>query len=167
MWYLICQLHGYQFFFTEADDLLIRQDHSSDRLRPSSAREELFDVLLRDFSALPKSLNKTDFDNYGVINVSPPVVPNPYLPTFRIFTYNITGIAGSDITEDLKKKKKKKGSKRRHGHRRGDHEDKKTLCKKLEYRDTWKCQLNEPWYSDPESPSRTNTLWSPLGYAQV
>jgi endopolyphosphatase len=129
----------------------------------SSAKEELFDILLKDFAALPAT---PKIDNYAVINVSPPVVPNPYLPTFRIFSYNITGAEQvPNAQNSKKKKKKKKKKKRRHGHHRGDHRDKKSYCK--EHQDTWKCRLDQPWHSDPGSPSRTNTLWSPLGYAQV
>lgn len=120
----------------------------------ASNHDDLYDTLLQDFSALPKSSKKTDLDGYAVINVSPPVVPNPYLPTYRVFAYNVSNIAGSS-------------SKRKHGHHRGGGTDKKTLCKQAAYQDSWKCQLNDPWYSDPDSPSRTNQQWTPLGYAQV
>lgn len=106
-----------------------------------------------------------------MINVSQPVVPNPYLPTFRIFSYNTSeGSTDTDdgqSNEDRKKKKKKKGTKRKHGHRRGDHGNKDHHCKEEPYRDSWKCHLNDTWYSDPDSPSRSNQQWTGLGYAQV
>jgi endopolyphosphatase len=149
-----------QFFFLEAIDLLLNE--------PAKVRAEddLCNALLQDFGQLPKGKN-TNYDNYGVINVSPPVVPNPYVPTFRIFAYNVTG-AETALQEKKKKKKKKKkkGPKRRHRHNRGGHGD-KAQCKDEPYRDTWKCNLNESWFSDSDAPSRTNTLWSGLGYAQV
>ncbi|THH14677.1 hypothetical protein EW146_g5681 [Bondarzewia mesenterica] len=150
------------FFFLEADDLQFPSDGVGVEAvgdgPAASAHDELFDMLLKDFSELPKNAKKVNFDDYGVVNVSPSVVPNPYLPSFRIFSYNVTGA-------DAHVQRVKKGSKRKHGHRRGGR-SRETLCKKAGYRNSWRCQLREPWYSDPESPSRRNTLWTPLGYAQ-
>jgi endopolyphosphatase len=150
-----------QFFLLESGDL---EFPSKSGLTPdkfmSRAHDGLYDSLINDFGDLPKK-GKTDHDNYGVVNVSPSVVPNPYLPSFRIYTYNITH-AGD--TGNMKKKKK--SSKRKHGHRRGDG-NKAELCKKKRYKDSWRCKLDEPWNSDPDAPSRLNSLWSPLGYAQV
>ncbi|KAJ7771372.1 hypothetical protein DFH07DRAFT_953545 [Mycena maculata] len=48
----------------------------------------------------------------------------------------------------------------------GDSKDKEKQCKLDEYRETWKCKLNESWHSDPDAPSRSNQLWTPLGYVQ-
>jgi endopolyphosphatase len=106
----------------------------------------------------PKDL---DFADYAIVNVAPPVVPNPYLPAFRVFAYNISAGDDTEIMKTIM------GKKRRHGHRRGDHDDKASYCRKEIYRETWKCYLNESWHSDPESPSRNNKQWTPLGYAQV
>lgn len=79
---------------------------------------------------------------------------NPYVPALRVFSYNVTGYTDSYAEAE----KKKKGSKRKHSHR----DD----CKKDDKR--WGCRLpHEKWHSDAESPSRKNTLWSPLGYSQV
>jgi endopolyphosphatase len=128
---------------------------------PAKARashEDLCDAILDDFSRLPKAKD-VKLDEYAVINVSPPVVPNPYVPTFRVFAYNVTG-----SRQDLMGKKK---GGRTPGHHRGNHGNKAKLCKEERYRDSWKCHLNSSWHSDPEAPSRTNRLWSPLGYAQV
>jgi len=151
------------FFLLEAGDL---QFPSESGLTPDEARSEghdgLFDSLVNDFGDLPKKA-KTDYDDYGVVNISPSVVPNPYLPSFRIYTYNVTH-AGDRA--NMKKKKKKKSPKRKHGHRRGKG-NKAELCKKKRYKDSWRCRLDEPWHSDPNAPSRVNTLWSPLGYGQV
>lgn len=119
---------------------------------------ELYETLLTEFAALPKESKNVSMDDYAVVNVSPPVVPNPYLPTFRIFTYNVTG--GSDQVTSITKE-------RHHGHRRGNHGNKDVHCKTEPYENSWKCHLNETWHSDPESPSRSNKLWTPLGYAQV
>ncbi|KAF8897542.1 endopolyphosphatase [Infundibulicybe gibba] len=139
-------------FFVEAIDLqLVEGPHNSTYM-------DLYDTLLVEFDALPKSAKATNMDDYAVINVAPPVVPNPYVPTFRVFSYNISG-AGHDGDPTEQKKRK-------HGHHRGDHGNKAAKCKTEPYRNTWKCHLNESWYSDPHSPSRTNRLWTPLGYAQ-
>jgi len=157
--HLYGHMNNDHFFLLEAEDL---QFPSQSDLTPadsvvSEANNGLYDSLVNDFGDLPKK-GKTDYSNYGVVNVAPSVVPNPYLPSFRIYTYNITQ-ARSET--NLKKKK----SKRKHGHRRGDG-NKEELCKKKKYKNSWRCRLDEPWYSDPDAPSRVNTLWSPLGYAQ-
>jgi len=156
--HLYGHMNNDHFFLLEAEDL---QFPSESDLTPAdgvvSAARGLYDTLVNDFGDLPKK-GKTDYDNYGVVNVAPSLVPNPYLPSFRIFTYNIT-----QARSETKLKKKK--NKRKHGHRRGNG-SKEELCKKKKYEDSWRCKLDEPWYSDPEAPSRVNTLWSPLGYAQ-
>jgi len=94
-------------------------------------------------------------DDYAVVNVGPSVVPNPYLPSFRIYSYNTTGGKGASGQE-----------KRRHGHRRGSDGNNAT-CQSDKYADTWRCHLNREWHSDAKSPSRSNRQWTPLGYAQV
>ena len=126
----------------------------------------LFETLLEEFSALPKSAKDTKYEEYAVVNVGPSVVPNPYVPTFRIFSYNITEV-NVESWNAAQKKKKKEGLKRRHGHHRGDRGNKTIHCKTEEYQDTWRCHLDNPWYSDPSAPSRANERWTPLGYAQV
>ena len=122
----------------------------------SQAKISLFETLLQEFATLPKSPKAKEYDNYVAVNVGPAIVPNPYIPSFRIFSYNTS-------TEALSTQ----GKKRKHGHRRGDRKDKETHCRMDEYKDSWKCHLDEPWFSDPNSPSRRNQRWSPLGYAQV
>ncbi|KAJ7700104.1 hypothetical protein B0H17DRAFT_279239 [Mycena rosella] len=145
--HLYGHMNADHFFFLEANDLELIEP-------PKVANDgDLFETLLTDFAAIPKAKD-IDLDNYAVINVSPSVVPNPYLPSFRVFSYNVTGAPTSRL----------KG--RKHGHHRGDRKNKETQCKLDEYRETWKCQLNESWHSDPNAPSRSNQLWTPLGYAQ-
>lgn len=147
-----------QFFLLEAGDLDFpsKSDLTPTDKVTSEANDRLYYSLIDDFGELPKK-GKTDLDNYGVVNVAPSVVPNPYLPSFRIYTYNVTH-AGDNV--EMKKKKRK------HGHRRGKG-NKAELCKKKAYKNSWRCKLDQPWHSDPDAPSRMNTLWSPLGYAQV
>ncbi|THV08536.1 hypothetical protein K435DRAFT_641814, partial [Dendrothele bispora CBS 962.96] len=155
---IVGHLYGHMnadhFFFLEADDLELDLPESS-----TSSHDDLSDQLLTDFANIPKA-SKIDLDGYAVINVSPPVVPNPYLPTFRVFAYNVTG------AEDLSTGRRKLKKDRKPGHHRGRHGDKKKLCKQEPYKNSWKCHLNEAWHSDSDAPSRTNQLWSPLGYAQ-
>ncbi|KAJ8456328.1 hypothetical protein ONZ45_g18763 [Pleurotus djamor] len=138
------------FTFVEAEDLQIVEPP-----RVAGGKEELWKDLLQEFAALPKAKD-LDYDNYSVINVSPPVVPNPYVPTFRVFSYNITGYKTG--FEGM--------GKRKHRKNRGKHGNKATECKKEPYKSSWKCHLDEPWHSDADSPSRQNRLWTPLGYAQ-
>ncbi|KAI0254387.1 Metallo-dependent phosphatase-like protein [Lactifluus subvellereus] len=157
--HLYGHMNNDHFFLLEAGDL---EFPSESDLTPadkaaSKGHKGLYDTLVDDFSNLPKK-GKADHDNYGVVNIAPSVVPNPYLPSFRIYTYNITQARDS---ANMKKKKPK----RKHGHRRGKG-NKERLCKKKKFEDSWRCKLDEPWYSDPDAPSRINSLWSPLGYAQ-
>lgn len=109
--------------------------------------------LLEDFATLPEKPKESDMDDYVVVNVGPSVVPNPYLPSFRIYSYNTS-------------ERPSEQGKRKHGHRRGSDGNNGT-CKSAEYADTWRCHLNRPWHSDAKSPSRSNRQWTPLGYAQV
>ncbi|KAJ7276413.1 hypothetical protein B0H12DRAFT_1085257 [Mycena haematopus] len=143
--HLFGHMNADHFFFLEANDLEI--------FEPATVQNnDLFDALLADFGAMPKPKD-ISYHDYAVINVSPSVVPNPYLPSFRVFSYNITGTASS-----LKDRKP--------GHHRGSSKNKEKQCKLDMYRETWRCQLNETWHSDPDAPSRSNRLWTPLGYAQ-
>jgi endopolyphosphatase len=149
-----------QFFLLEADDLQLDElDTADDNLLYTAGRDSLFQALMEDFSAIPRISNDSDYDNYAIINVSPSVVPNPYLPAFRVYVFNITH------TDEVKAKKK--GKKRKHKHPSGPHGDKERRCREAPYEDTWKCRLNQPWHSDGSAPSRRNELWTPVGYAQV
>ncbi|KAF8165337.1 endopolyphosphatase [Crassisporium funariophilum] len=125
------------FFFLEAIDLeIVPGEGGGDNGANHTVANEggLFETLLEEYGALPKSSKST-----------------------KIFSYNVTGSNG-----DLSQKKKK----RKHGHHRGDRGNKTTHCQEEQYQDTWRCHLDDPWFSDPESPSRSNQQWSPLGYAQ-
>jgi len=144
------------FFFLEAIDLVPKTKFKF------TNGVGLYESLLKDFSSLPKSSNVV-MDEYAVVNVAPSVVPNPYLPSFRIFTYNISRNAQHKLQGALKKEK---GSKRKHGHDRGDKGNKTTHCQIEAHQKTWICHLNDPWHSDPDSPSRSNQRWTPLGFSQ-
>lgn len=144
----------------------------------ATMRAPLAEVLFEDFGELPKK-SKIDLDEYAVINVSPSVVPNPYVPSFRVFSYNITGAnadsgnpeeadgGSADSLKALKKKKKKKSKNGRdHKHRHGG-QNSTIDCKKTENQGKWACRPKKPQHASEDAPSRTNTLWTPLGYAQV
>lgn len=113
---------------------------------------ELYDSLMEEFSDLPAS---PKLDNYAIVNVAPAVVPNPYLPAFRIFSYNVTDTEDSSMQKAFRRK--------RGGRRHGGHVN----CKSPEHQKTWQCHLGKEWYTDEDSPSRRNQRWSPIGYAQV
>lgn len=122
-----------------------------------SKHRDLYKSLLEEFSLLPQP-KKIDLDEYAIINVSPSLVPNPYLPTFRIFTYNITNVedalaSGSPVqeTRQIPQVNGRKSS----------------LCEEERYQDSWKCKLEFNPPSNPNAPSRKSKLWTPLGYAQV
>ncbi|KAI0320832.1 hypothetical protein OF83DRAFT_1162184 [Amylostereum chailletii] len=153
--------HLFGFFFLQASDLEFPVD-----VAQTGAHDELFDELISDFESLEKSKKKIDLDHFGVVNVAPSVVPNPYLPSFRVFSYNVSGASPREEANELKKKRKKgKGQKRKHGPRPPS-EDRNASCQRPEHQNSWRCKLNQPWHTDPSAPSRENGLWSPLGYAQ-
>ncbi|KAF9534317.1 hypothetical protein CPB83DRAFT_866555 [Crepidotus variabilis] len=151
--HLFGHMNADHFFFLEAEDLRIYPDEDDETKVTSD--QGLLESLYVDFATLPKKPKQSELDDYAVVNVAPSVVPNPYLPSFRIFSYNITD----------KGKRAERTGKRKHGHRRGS-EGNKANCKSDEYRNTWRCHLDRTWHSDPHSPSRRNQRWTPLGYAQ-
>jgi len=123
--------------------------------RASQQADDLSAILLEEFAELPKKKG-TDEDWYSVINVSPSVVPNPFVPSFREFTYNTTG---SEVG-GLKKKKGKKGKKR------PPKKGKRVDCGKKENKGRWECRKRQGGHQDAEAPARRNGMWTPLGYAQ-
>ncbi|KAI0335497.1 hypothetical protein GY45DRAFT_1316828 [Cubamyces sp. BRFM 1775] len=123
-------------------------------------KKELYKLLLQEFSDLPRAQN-LNHDNYAVVNVAPSVVPT-YLPSFRIFAYNTTGEAylpgqlGRTSLDESQPGRPSRSLKALSG----------GLCADAEHANSWRCHLEEEWHSSPESPSRMNRLWTPLGYAQ-
>ncbi|KAM5532304.1 hypothetical protein V8D89_014062 [Ganoderma adspersum] len=148
------------FFLLDAEQLARPRNMSSASNHEAATlggkKKELYKTLMQEFSDLPKYEN-LDHDNYGVVNVAPPVVPT-YLPSFRIFTYNTTGelYEAGHLGEDEQPERPPRSMK--------DLVD--SLCADEAYENSWRCKLSKPWHSNPRSPSRTNRLWTPLGYAQ-
>ncbi|PIL37181.1 hypothetical protein GSI_00873 [Ganoderma sinense ZZ0214-1] len=140
--------------FARPRNMTLASNHETSTLK--GKKKELYKTLMQEFSDLPKYQN-LDHDNYGVVNVAPPVVPT-YLPSFRIFTYNTTGehFEPGHLGEDEQPERPRRSMK--------DLVD--SLCADEEYENTWRCKLSKPWHSNPRSPSRTNRLWTPLGFAQ-
>lgn len=167
------------FFWVDIEDVM--EEPREPRLRAKDfealyQREELHNTLHKDFKDL-RALRKVHFDDYAVINVSPSVIPE-YLPSFRIFQYNTTGYEGplslpshayramatdADEGGEHEERRRKKGSKRKHGHRH----PKKPDCSRKGNQDRWACRPWGPRHASADSPSRSNRLWSLLGYAQV
>jgi endopolyphosphatase len=146
-----------QFSFVEAIDLEIVTDEGDKGLEAKNFEQDaLYATLLREFEQLPEESDEEKLDGLAVINVAPSVVPNPFVPGLRIFSYNVSADA---LMEPRRK--------REHGHRRGRKGDKGSICKAKPYDSSWKCHLNEPWHSDADAPSRKNQALTPLGYAQV
>ncbi|KAI0375671.1 hypothetical protein BV20DRAFT_932452 [Pilatotrama ljubarskyi] len=120
-------------------------------------KKELYKLLLQEFSDLPGA-QRLNHDDYAVVNVAPSVIPT-YLPSFRIFAYNATGEpyrAGQLGRAEEQPGRPSRSLKTLAG----------GLCAQEEPANTWLCHLEQPWHSSPESPSRMNRLWTPLGYAQ-
>lgn len=148
------------FSFLEADEI--------DMSAEISSSSTIFETLIADFSEIPEPLEDTHYDNYAVVNVNAAIVPNPYIPSFRIFTYNTTGLSGfaKDVSSDPYLQTIKASQRHRALNQRQIRPFKTPKCEHEEYHNTWRCQFDKPWHSDSESPSRRNSLWSPLGFAQ-
>ncbi|KAJ3741110.1 endopolyphosphatase [Lentinula detonsa] len=164
---ILGHLYGHKnadhFFFVEAKDLESGNNNSR-----ASKHNDLYDSLVVDFAQLPKP-KKIDLDEYAIINVSPPVVPNPYLPTFRIFTYNITGVekALADGSSIRHVNVIDTGTERLLDQRQVKLRDEPSHCTDELYRNSsWKCRLQFDPPQNDDAPSRTSRLWTPLGYAQ-
>jgi len=141
------------FSFVEGIDLEIIPDE--DPKHNWAAADGLYETLMSEFAHLPKESDEDKMDELAAISVAPSVVPNPFLPGFRIFSYNVSSEALMKPT-----------GKRDHGHRRGRRGDKDKHCKEERYNRSWKCHLDQPWHSDPDAPSRRNQAFTPLGFAQ-
>ncbi|KAG1768189.1 hypothetical protein EDD22DRAFT_844217 [Suillus occidentalis] len=157
------------FYFVEAADLNV---NPKEDIMPSHSFEgTIYEELMTDFGALVKASGHLNYDDYAVVSVSPSLVPNPYLPSFRVFSYNISGLGSTTVgavgeDEYLLMTKKDRASRWKHlPYRHGDDGNDGRQCMGAGYRDSWRCKLH-PWRSDSHAPSRQNTLWTPLGYAQ-
>ncbi|KAG2141710.1 Metallo-dependent phosphatase-like protein [Suillus bovinus] len=157
------------FYFVKAADLNVSPEE--DRMISHSSEGTMFEALMADFKALAKRSKHLNYDDYAVVNVSPSLVPNPYLPSFRVFSYNISGLGSTTVgavgeDEYLLMTKKERASRWKHlPYRHGNDGNDGRQCTSAEYRDSWRCKFR-PWRSDSHAPSRQNTLWTPLGYAQ-
>lgn len=166
------------FFWIDIEDVM--KEPRIPRVRATDfealyQRQQLHNTLHKDFKYL-RRLRKVHYDDYAVVNVGPSVLPE-YLPSFRVFQYNTTGYEhGSSLPShayratatdtdggEAHEERRRKGSKRKHGHRH----PKQPNCTLEENKDRWACRPWGPRHASPDSPSRTNRLWSLLGYAQV
>jgi endopolyphosphatase len=161
-----------EFFYVQAADLDVSHEGVT-QLSQSFKNGTIYDDLLASFEALPKTSKQLNYDDYAVVNVSPSLTPNPYLPTFRVFNYNISGLHATSVgavSEDeyVHKIKMERATRWKHlPYRHGNLENNYSQCRSASYRDSWRCKRFHPWRSDGRAPSRQNSLWSPLGYAQV
>jgi len=154
-----------QFSLLDADEINMYTEDSPE----ISSKSTIFETLIADFSEIPVPLKEIHYDHYSVVNTNAAIVPNPYLPSFRVFAYNITGLSSAvkDIRYDPYLQTTKAAWRRRALNNDSVREANKPKCEHSKHRDTWRCHFGKPWHSDSESPSRSNSLWSPLGYAQV
>ncbi|CAL1700593.1 unnamed protein product [Somion occarium] len=153
------------FFFLDAQEVTHNgQARSSDALEEDEQdvkkkHKDLYGSLLKNFNHVSKVSN-IDHDNYAVVNVAPSVVPNPYLPSFRIFSYNISG--SPYVPGDLGVIVDGRGP-------RGSNAPRPDCLDDLARQNATfekECHPSGHWNSSPNSPSRRNGLWSPLGFAQ-
>lgn len=150
-----------KFSFLQSSDLDFPAAIDDDDVKLVS-HEHLDRQLLEAFAALPK---KAEHDDFGVVNVAPSVVPT-YLPSFRVFSYNISG-PGAPAAVPVPVPAVSKFDGQNPKQKTGKHQQKSDQCGKAKFRNSWRCRFTKPWNSDPDAPSRKNVLWTPLGYAQV
>ncbi|KAG8801947.1 Endopolyphosphatase, partial [Serendipita sp. 399] len=82
------------FFWLDVHDLSLEPTEPDPVLR--SNKVALHEDLRDDISNLPKRLHS---DDYIVVNVGPSIIP-AYLPSFRIYQYNISDYAGAKVTDE-------------------------------------------------------------------
>jgi endopolyphosphatase len=147
---------GYKFVYIGTKDLENPPEDDSIKKK----QRDLFSILMRAFSKV-KEPSQLDMNLYSVVHASPSVVPNPYLPSLRIWGYNISEMNDAGLKTDPSVEQVRKGKAK---HSRPN----KKRCKRREDKHKWWCQLPErPWHSDENAPSRRNGPLSPLGYSQV
>ncbi|KAG2152251.1 Metallo-dependent phosphatase-like protein [Suillus cothurnatus] len=148
------------FYFVEAADLDVSPEEN--RIPSHSFEGTIFETLMADFEALVKRSKDLNYDDYAVVSVS---------PSFRVFSYNISGLGSMTVgavgeDEYFLLTKKDRASRWKHlPYRHGNDGNDNRQCMDAGYRDSWRCKLR-PWRPDSHAPSRQNTLWTPLGYAQ-
>lgn len=124
--------------------------------------------LLASFQALADP-EKFKHKDYSIITVGPSVIPT-YLPSVRVYSYNISGVKLDDVLEidtsqfanvtledtfdEAEEEDDLKGGKKKD-------------CKRPENEDKPRCSFKrKPRYSSPDAPSRSNQPLTPLGYTQ-
>src|ERR1700749_5099282 len=116
---------GHKFAYIGTKDLENPPEDDSVKKK----QQDLFGILLRAFSKV-KNLTQLDMDTYSVVHGSPSVVPNPYLPSLRIWGYNISGMNNAGLKIDSSVEQVRKGEVR---HTR----PKKKRCKRREDKHKW------------------------------
>jgi endopolyphosphatase len=180
------------FFWLDVHDLSMEPTDPDIHAKRSVLHEDLRE----DISDLPEEIHHSD---YVVVNVAPSVIP-AYLPSFRVYQYNITEYAGPKVSDgqsftreswdaldvgnivddedeedesiEVPPRRPARSvhstrrigttGKRKHRHRHPEKPD----CSKPENSEKYACRPWGPRHANSTSPSRTNTLWSLLGYAQ-
>ncbi|KAI6047177.1 Metallo-dependent phosphatase-like protein [Pisolithus marmoratus] len=158
--HLFGHLNTDHFYFMKADDVHV-DENAKETLKLTRHAASLFDMLVADFSRLPGPQDGIEYGDYAVVNVNPSVVPNPYVPTFRAYVYNVTGLpdgmseryggVGFEGSPECWGKSGSGAVKRKGGYRRDELEG---------------CGVDFGGGVHFGSPSRRNLLWTPLGYAQ-
>jgi len=166
--HLFGHMNADHFFFLDAQVMSNPSSNRSiDMVDPVGAqrkKKDLYGTLLKEFAHMHHGVKKVDHDNYAVVNVAPSVVPNPYLPSFRIFSYNISGPAY--LPGQLGDTGTTEGQGLTEGDLQGNVSLEAFSCSDEAFQKEERCRKVKSWNSSPNSPSRRNTLWSPLGYAQ-
>lgn len=200
------------FFWLDAKDAFsTTSPHST--LRPSSLSSftsaPIDDTLLATYRSLP-SQKKINYDDYAIVNVEPSVIPT-YLPTLRLWQYNITKPSAGVWKQDLRHSSSDMYDSDQDDNCADDDEEEEEQCDIVKpllpasvsylfsflpspptivstfldtfYSSTITARRRKkkkgggkkrkkptppsiPRHADPNSPSRTNTYLSPLGYTQ-
>ncbi|KAE8221553.1 hypothetical protein CF319_g5099 [Tilletia indica] len=169
-------------FFVQEDEEAVMFDTTADNITASDTSVHTYslsDDLQDDYATLP-GRKRTNLNYYHTFFVTPSIVPT-FLPTIRVYTYNNTRsvkstasqfieakdaqlqhLTGDDHTDDDDDEDEEQDdderavfpTSRSHRRRHRKHKRKKHRKKKL------------PRHASPDSPARTNTYLSMLGYSQ-
>lgn len=165
--HLFGHLNTDHFYFMKADDVHVDGDTKLKTLKLTEHAASLFDALVADFSRLPGPQDGMDYGNYAVVNVNPSVVPNPYVPTFRAYVYNVTGLPTGRGREVGESERYDRVGFRGSPDHQGKSESGAMKWEGGPGRDELKaCGVDFDGRVPFGSPSRWNLLWTPLGYAQ-
>lgn len=165
------------FFIQESSQAATASSAGAEQLPPPVVMKHVETDLRHDYASLPGSA-RTHMDYYSLFYVSPSVIPT-YMPSVRVWTYN-TSLAHDNrpglLAADEADRAALLSFVSYDSCEQADtdpacveervHIEKKVRHHRRPKRKSHRRHRKLPRYASPQSPSRTNTFLSPLGYSQ-